>query len=282
MNLIQIAWRNFCHRALSSILTTLSLALGVGLVVAVLAAYGIITEAFSSNAQTGFNLVVGPARGSSLQLTLNSVYYLSQPNENIDYSKYMEFFSQEDRAAMLRKYGGDSTLGDREGEYAYYIGDQGFAIPLALGDYLGEFRVVGTTPEFFEKLRHGSKLDKELAFSDGRALKEHSAENSYFEAVLGARVAITMGLKVGDSFNSSHGDPNGKGHGQGFTVVGIMKATGTPHDRAAFVNLEGFYLLENHSLPLTGDESFRRRQKPTKIFKATSRCRSRSAKSRQS
>ena len=36
MSLIQIAWRNFCHRSLSSILTTLSLALGVGLVVLVL------------------------------------------------------------------------------------------------------------------------------------------------------------------------------------------------------------------------------------------------------
>ena len=62
MSLIQIAWRNFCHRSLSSILTTLSLALGVGLVVAVLAAYGIVREAFSRNAQAGFNLVVGPGK----------------------------------------------------------------------------------------------------------------------------------------------------------------------------------------------------------------------------
>ena len=65
MSLLQIAWRNFCHRSLSSILTTLSLALGVGLVVVVLAAYGIITEAFSRNAQAGFNLVVGTGKGMS-------------------------------------------------------------------------------------------------------------------------------------------------------------------------------------------------------------------------
>ena len=139
MSLIQIAWRNFCHRSLSSLLTTFSLALGVGLVVMVLSAYGIVTEAFSRNAQAGYNLVVGPPMGSALQLTLNSVYYLSQPIENLPYSEYMEFYSQEARAEMLRKYGGDPALAEREGEYAPFIAD-GFAIPLALGDYYGEFR----------------------------------------------------------------------------------------------------------------------------------------------
>ena len=31
--------------------------------------------------------------GSALQLTLNSVYYLSQPIENLPYTEYMEFFN---------------------------------------------------------------------------------------------------------------------------------------------------------------------------------------------
>ncbi len=164
MSPFQIAWRNFCHRSLSSILTTLSLAFGVGLVVAVLAAYGIITEAFSRNAQAGFNLVVGPGKGSPLQLTLNSVYYLSQPIENVRYSKFMEFYTQDQRAEMVRKYGGDPALGERDGEYAAYIGAGGFAIPLALGDYFGDFRVVGTTADFFEKLRLGEELDEKFTF----------------------------------------------------------------------------------------------------------------------
>ncbi|MGB7345913.1 MAG: FtsX-like permease family protein [Pirellulaceae bacterium] len=263
MSLLQIAWRNFCHRSLSSILTTLSLALGVGLVVIVLSAYGIITEAFERNAQSGYNLVVGPSKGSALQLTLNSVYYLSQPNENIDYTKFMEFYFQEDRARMVRKYGGDPALGERDGQYAGYIGKGGFAIPLALGDYLGEFRVVGTTPEFFEKLRMGPELDETFRFADGRALKEHSVEYSYFESVLGSRVAKEQNLKVGDTYNPSHSVPGGEGHGQAFTVVGVLEPTGTPNDRAAFVNLEGFYLLDKHSLPLTGDEIM---EPPTEAF----------------
>ncbi len=263
MSLIQIAWRNFCHRSLSSILTTLSLALGVGLVVAVLAAYGIVTEAFSRNAQAGFNLVVGPGKGSPLQLTLNSVYYLSQPIENIRYAKFMEFYTQQQRAEMVRKYGGDPALGERDGEYAAYIGGGGFAIPLALGDYFGEFRVVGTTPEFFEKLRLGEELEETFSFSSGRALTEHSEQHGYFEAVMGSRVAAEMNVSVGDQFNPSHGNPDGKGHGQQFTVVGILDPTGTPNDRAAFVNLEGFYLLDKHSLPLKGDEII---QPPTETY----------------
>lgn len=253
MWLLRIAWRNFCYRSLSSVLTTVSLALGVALVVMVLAITGIVTETFSNNAQVGYNLVVGP-KGSSLQLTLNSVYYLSQPIENLPYTEYMEFFDADTRAEMVRKYGGDPALGESPGKYAGFIAG-GYAIPLALGDYLGEFRVVGTTPDFFANLRHGPTLEDPFEFREGRALRSHSEEYGYYEAVLGSRVAKFMNLSVGDQFSSTHGNPDGDGHGKKFTVVGVLAPTGTPNDRAAFVNLEGFYLQENHAKPLTGDET---------------------------
>ena len=248
MRLVFIAWRNFCYRALSSFLTTLNLALGVALVVAVLSIYGIISEAFVRNASVGCNLVVGP-KGSALQLTLNAVYYLSQPIENLPFTEYMEFYDQAARAEMVKKFGGDPKLGERDGKYAGYIGS-GFAIPLALGDYFGEYRVVGTTPEFFERLRHGPTVDEPFTFVEGRAFVESSDEHSVFEAVVGSRVASTMNVKVGDTMNPTHGDPDGKGHGQGFEIVGVMNPTGTPNDRAVFVNLEGFYLLEGHAKPI--------------------------------
>lgn len=253
MSLIQIAWRNFCFRSLSSILTTLSLALGVGLVVLVLSVYGVISEAFTRNASVGYNLVVGP-KGSPLQLTLNSVFYLSQPIENLPYTEYMEFLSQEQRAAIVERFGGNRALAQRGGRYAPFVSG-GFAIPLALGDYFGEFRVVGTTPDFFEKLRHGPDLDQQFGFSKGRALTEHSDEFGYFEAVVGSRVAKEMNVSVGDTFNPTHGDPSGHGHDLGFTIVGVMDPTGTPNDRAAFVNLEGFYLMDGHAKPIETDES---------------------------
>ena len=251
MSLLAIAWRNFCYRPLSSLLTTLSLALGVGLVVLVLSVFGVVNEAFTRNATFGYNLVVGP-KGSPLQLTLNSVFYLSQPIENLPYSQYMEMFSQEKRQAMVDRLGGDPELGTRDGKYAALLAG-GFAIPLALGDYYGEFRVVGTTPEFFEKLRYGEALDRPFDFESGEAFVAESEANGFFEAVLGSRVAAEMKVGVGDLLYPTHGDPEGKGHEDAFMITGVLNPTGTPNDRAAFVNLEGFYLMEGHAKPVDED-----------------------------
>ncbi|KAA1261304.1 Macrolide export ATP-binding/permease protein MacB [Rubripirellula obstinata] len=254
MSLLTIAWRNFCHRPLSSLLTTLSLALGVGLVVLVLSIFGIVNEAFTRNATFGYNLVVGP-KGSALQLTLNSVFYLSQPIENLPYSQYMEMFPQAERQAMVDRLGGDPELAERDGKYAAFVSG-GYAIPLALGDYYGTFRVVGTTTDFFEKLRHGPELDQPFEFEDGEAFQAESEANGFFEAVLGSRVAAEMEVGVGDVLYPTHGDPEGKGHEEAFMITGVLAPTGTPNDRAAFVNLEGFYLMEGHAKPIDESEKF--------------------------
>src|SRR6185503_10278028 len=42
----------------------------------------------------------------------------------------------------------------------------------------------------------------------------------------------------------------GHSHENGFVVVGILAPTGTPNDRAVFVNMEGFFLMSNHAKPL--------------------------------
>ena len=252
MNLLQIAWRNFCHRPLSSFLTTLSLTLGVALVVLVISIYGVVREAFTNNASFGYNLVIGPP-GSDLQITLNSVYYLSQPVENLPYEYYMRFLTQDQRARQVEAYGGDPSLAEEPGQFASAVAE-GYAIPLALGDYFGKFRLVGTTPEFFEKLKFGPELQRELTFREGRAFVTRSDENGYFEAVLGNRVAKEMGVAVGETIYPAHGDPEGKSHAEGFKVVGILAASGTPQDRAAFVNLEGFYLMEGHSQDVAPEE----------------------------
>lgn len=255
MNILQIAWRNFQQRSLASILTTFSLALGVALTVAVLAVYGIIVDAFDRNASLGYNLVIG-AKGSPLQLTLNSVYYLSQPIENLPYDFYMDFMTQEQRTKEVERFTGPDELAQGDGPFSGYVRG-GFAIPLALGDYFGPFRVVGTTPDFLNKLRYGADLDRSFQFAEGTAFESFSEEHGFFTAVLGSRVAQEMNVSVGDKFFPAHGDPDGQGHDLGFTIVGVLRPTGTPNDRVALVNLEGFYLMGGHAKPIPKDEMTR-------------------------
>lgn len=246
MNLLQIAWRNMTQRGLSSGLTLLSLALGVALTVLVLAVYGIIEDAFRRNSSVGYNLVVG-AKGSPLQLTLNTVYYLSRPVETIPYSEYMEYLPQDERERQAELFDGQGAIDtERDGKFAPYMMG-GFAIPVGLGDYFGEYRVVATTPEFFEMLRHGPDLDEEFTFAEGANFQTDDPQHGPYTAVVGSRVAKEMNVRIGDGIDPSHGDPDGHGHGVEFNVVGILKPTGTPNDRAAFVNLEGFYLMEGHA-----------------------------------
>src|SRR4029078_8526398 len=64
---------------------------------------------------------------------------------------------------------------------------------------------------------------------------------------VGSVVARKAGLKIGDEIQPTHGvAPEGHKH-EGFKIVGILKPTGTANDRALFINIEGFYLQENHA-----------------------------------
>ena len=222
MSLWKIAWRSIQQRALASSLTGISMALGVMLVVAVLVVHGVINQSFLNNSGLGYNMVVG-AKGGRLDLVLNSVYYLAAPVENIPYTYYQEF---------------------TEGKFKRYVDK---AIPVCLGDVYGDFRVIGTTPDFFDELDYGGK---KYEFAQGRNFKRRRI---LIGAVIGATVARETGLKVGDEFQPAHGaGPDAHEHDP-FKIVGVLKPTGTPNDRGLFINMEGFYLIPEHAKP-TDDE----------------------------
>ncbi|MBU6384954.1 MAG: ABC transporter permease [Planctomycetes bacterium] len=253
MNLLSIALRNLRYRKLASSLTALSMALGVALVVLVLTISGVIEKSLERTSNVGYNLIVG-AKGSPLQLVFNTVFFLSQPIENVPYSYYMEYLPADGRLKEHARIGGELKEPQRPGLYSFLM-QGGFAIPVCMGDYVGEFRCVATTPDYFGLLKHGDLNDREYKFSVGRNFVDYSEENGYFEAVVGSQVAQSMGLKLGDEIFASHGTESGETHGQGFRVVGILEPTGSPNDRGAFVNIEGFYLLEGHVAPDRDEDS---------------------------
>ncbi len=230
MTLLGIAWRNIRQRLLTSLLTALSLALGVALVVATLVTGGIVKQAFESGSGLGYNMIVG-AKGSPLQLVLNSVYLISKPIENISWDFYQQFLP-----AAERPDGVDGT----------FSASTKTAVPICMGDYFRGFRVIGTNTAYFDRLTIGD--GRPFAFSAGRNFRD----DEFFGGVLGATVAATLGLKPGDPFAPTHGADNGKVHDP-FMVTGILARTDTPVDRGVFVNMEGFYLQEGHAKPIEGE-----------------------------
>lgn len=227
MTLLGIAWRNIRQRSLTSGLTALSLALGVALVVATLVTGGIVKQAFESGSGLGYNMIVG-AKGSPLQLVLNSVYFISKPIENISWGFYQEFLP-----AAERPDGTDGT----------FAASTATAVPICMGDYYRSHRVVGTNAAFFDRLRRGD--GEPYRFSAGT----NFTDDDFFGGVIGAVAARALGLKVGDPFAPTHGADDGAVHDP-FVVRGILARTDTPIDRGVFVNMEGFYLQDGHAKPL--------------------------------
>ncbi len=300
MNVFKIAWRSIQHRGLGSLLTVLSMALGVMMVVAVLTIHGVVSQSFKNNNSFGYNILVG-ARGGGLQLTLNTVYYLSKPVENIPYAYYLAFCDAETREREMSHsiantakelesktlqqastssiapagVGGilssellslafdhqqsASMKSTQDGLYRRYTD---VAVPICLGDYYVDpktqaaYRCVGTKPAFFTDLMLDVDTEEKFSFSAGRAFQEFGPEHGYYECVVGATVAKRCGLKLGDTLQPTHGDPSSAGshiHEQDFTIVGILDRTGTPQDRAVFMNMEGFFLMEDHAKPVEDD-----------------------------
>ncbi|MGI9516245.1 MAG: ABC transporter permease [Pirellulaceae bacterium] len=101
MNSLKIAWRSIQHRGLGSFLTILSMALGVMLVVAVLTVHGVVSRSFKSNSNFPYELIMATS-GSGMQVTMNTVFYLSSPVENIPYEYYLAVCDKQRRGEQLR------------------------------------------------------------------------------------------------------------------------------------------------------------------------------------
>ncbi len=200
-----LTWRSLLNRRLTALLTVISVALAVALLLGV--------ERLRSDARAGFastisgtDLVVG-ARSGPVQLLLYSVFHIGNATNNVSWE------SIEGIAALP---------------------DVDWLVPIALGDSHRGFRVVGTTAEFFTRYRYGRGHG--LAFEHGQPFGD------IFEAVVGAEVAARFGYRVGQPIVVSHGagEVSFADHDdKPFTIVGVLARTGTPVDRSVLVSLEG-------------------------------------------
>ncbi|MHC4972316.1 MAG: ABC transporter permease [Planctomycetota bacterium] len=211
--------RSLAQHALSTVVTIGAAALASGLVMAVFAISAQTRAAFVKD--PGFDAIVG-ARGSQLQLVLNSVFHLETSPGNIPWAIYREL-EQDPRVEL--------------------------AVPYAVGDnYLG-FRIVGTTREMFEEFEY--RAATRFAIEDGGRLFDEELR----EGVIGSHVAARTGLAVGSRFHSYHGvtfDPQEK-HAGAYVVVGVLKPTNSPADRVIWIPIEGIFRMDRHVLRGTGE-----------------------------
>ena len=194
--------------------------LGVALVVAVIVIHGVLSQTFKRSAQ-GYDIVVGPPKGSPLEIVLGAVFYSNHLSDTIPYGYFQQI------------------------ETGPYAPEVETAIPIAIADrILGGMQVIATTPKFFTELKY---LDRyPYTFRSGRNM----GADGDFEAVLGFTAARSTGLKIGDRFKASlseHVPSEDTPEPDIFTVVGILDPTGTPNDQAIFINLEGFFVMNNHA-----------------------------------
>lgn len=218
--LLMIVRRSLRQHALATLITAFSVALGSGLVMAVFAIKTQTYQAFTGG-EVGFDAVLG-ARGSQLQLVLNSVFHLETSPGNIPWTLYQQI-KQDPRVKL--------------------------AIPYAVGDNYQGFRIVGTTSQIFTEFEYnrGRKFQVEPG---GRFFT-----NAAREAVVGSFVAQATGIQAGSTFNPYHGliADERQRHKDQFTVVGVLAPTNSPSDRVVWIPIEGIYRMSGHVLRGSGE-----------------------------
>ncbi|MCQ4274758.1 ABC transporter permease [Stutzerimonas degradans] len=210
MYLLRLALASLNNRRFTALLTVFAIALSVCLLLAV---ERIRTETRASFASTisGTDLIVG-ARSGSVNLLLYSVFRIGNATNNIRWDSYQQL------------------AGHPQVKWA---------IPLSLGDSHRGYRVLGTSPAYFQHYRFGRQQPLQLA--EGRAFADDP-----FEVVLGAEVAQSLGYRLDERIVLAHGVAKVslvQHDDKPFRVVGILRRTGTPVDRTLHINLAGMEAL---------------------------------------
>ena len=156
MNIFKLSWKNLTSKPLAMLLSLVLFALGVGLISLLLLINKQLEDKFQKNL-AGIDLVIG-AKGSPLQLILNSMYHIDAPTGNITIGEAKAFL--------------------RDGHPLIKV-----AVPLSVGDSYKSYRIIGTNHKILEL--YGAKI------GSGQLWKED------FEVKIAETHADIMNLKIG-------------------------------------------------------------------------------------
>lgn len=215
LGLCLIVRRSLRRHLLSTVVTVFSAALACGLVMAVFSVSDQAEDAFAGG-PVGFDAVLG-ARGSALQLVLNTVFHLETSPGNLSWELYRNI--ADDPRVKL-------------------------AVPYAVGDNYHGYRIVGTSVEMYTKFEY--QEGKRFEVRPGGVWFDPKRR----EAVVGSVVADRLGLQLGAIITPYHGFifDESKRHPEEYVVVGILKPTNSPSDRVIWIPIEGIFRMAGHTL----------------------------------
>ena len=250
MNLFQLVLKQMRQRSLSTWLTMLSVLLGVSLAVGIMILSREGQNLFVQK-DFGYDILIGPPKGSPLQLTLNTIYHMDVSPGVIPYAIY---------ADMARK---EPPLPGHP-DYRPYVR---IAVPFMVGDSFKGRRIVGTSPQMFGFNDDGTPVagrkfeyrqGKGYDLAQGRVFAPRK-----FEAVIGSDAAVRLHLRLYDDklseeenekqggvFRATHGMPGPNDtpdiHKPRWHIVGILKPTHTANDKVLFIPYISLYAIAEH------------------------------------
>jgi len=206
MILLRLALKSLRNRRISTILTVLSIALSVTLLLSV--------ERIKRAAEQGFtqsvsqvDLLVG-GRTGPLNLILYTVFNMGNAFNNISWESYQEIKN---------------------------LPEVDWTIPFSLGDSHKGFRVVATDENFY--IHYRFRGNQKIEFLQGRPALDT------WDVVIGSQVYEKLQYKLGDPVVIAHGVTRGEGilmhDDKPFRIVGILKPTGTALDQSLYISLYG-------------------------------------------
>ncbi|WP_426455069.1 ABC transporter permease [Paenibacillus sp. S-38] len=219
---MMLLWRNLLHRKGLSLLTVVSVALTVGLLVFLILVKAGIEEG-AAKGYGPFELVVG-ADGSETQLVLNTFYHVDVPTGNIPYEVFERLAKDPETAA---------------------------AYAMTTGDNYNGYPIVGIEPAYFPE-RYG---DRKLAAGKLYAASGEVVLGAHAARELGVHVGDTFkgghGLVDSQHEEEEHEEAagyeaEGAGHEEAgdahasfvYKVVGILPMLNTADDRAVFTTVD--------------------------------------------
>jgi putative ABC transport system permease protein len=197
MSFVALAFAYLRRRWGQALLSIFVGALGIAAVATAIVGFDALPQA-ARRAWGGVDLVVGP-KGSALDLVLCCALHVSEPRGLVPMKAAMTAVGN----PMIRA-----------------------AAPIALGDNIDGWRIVGSTPAILGVYR--AKIVSGQMWTDK------------LQAVLGASAARALNFKLGDSFIGAHGlAAGGESHEKfPYKVVGILAPTGSALDRLVLTDIE--------------------------------------------